>query len=263
MSINGSQKALSCVESEKKKIKYTCAGNGSFLLTHTWELSLLSWDCNLSLIFCNASFSSLSLSRSDLSFLKSSSYIWTCNHHEHCVSFSRATLWFGCFLNTAQAEGWIPRGSLLPTILPTKVSLVFFCDWCKVTSNGHALVALINWSQNWNSPQCQFLYNLAHQKADWQISVSNIINEIANTSIHLFKGLAVGGQTFYPTFFQFSLQLWALLTPSCIPQVQGVREEPLQPSVEAEGSIMYTIPNGMECTQFPEEIQMFDPAPRK
>lgn len=90
MSINGSQKALDCVESEKIKIKYTCAGNSDFLLTHTWEFSLFSWDCNLSLIFCNASFSSLSLSLSDRSFLKSSSYICTCNHYDY-VNFSRAT----------------------------------------------------------------------------------------------------------------------------------------------------------------------------
>lgn len=196
MSINGSQKAFSCVESEKKKIKYTCAGNGSFLLTHTWELSLLSWDCNLPLIFCNASFSSLSLSRSDLSFLKSSSYIWTCNHHEQYVNFSRAILWFGCFLSTTQAEGWIPRGFLLCTILQTKFPCFLF-----VTDTKWQTIAIIQWHTSAETvPSASF----CNSKSWLANSSFKYLNKIANTSINLFKGLAVAEQTFYQHFSVFS-----------------------------------------------------------
>lgn len=59
-----------------------------------------------------------------------------------------------------------------------------------------------SWNRNWKlkqSPGPVFVQPCT-PKADWQIPVSNIMNEIANTSIHLFKGLAVGGQTFYKHF---------------------------------------------------------------
>lgn len=154
MSLNRSQKALGCVESEKIKIKYACVGKSIFLLTHTCEFSLFSWVCNLSLAFCNASFSSLSLSLSDLSFLKSSSYICTCNHYDQVCEFQQShteiLIHFfcvcGCFLNTCQPEGCIQKGSLQSCNQNTFPHLFFFK--LKI-ANEESPVAHINW----NSPQ--------------------------------------------------------------------------------------------------------------
>lgn len=151
------------MESEKIKIKYTCVGNGNFVLTHTWEFSLFSWDCNLSLIFCNASFSSLSLSLSDLSFLKSSSYICTCNHYDQVCEFQQSHNGnFHPLCCLVAFKHWpssrVHSKGIPPLHNPaTKSFPHLFYDQYKMTSKGCSPMAPISR----NSPQLQYLWTLA------------------------------------------------------------------------------------------------------